>query len=82
MPANLSPTPAQAATDAPSDHRALLHAGFFLGNQAFYRELRGIPRRELEEICMTAISFTNSLYGAEALKRALGDAMRALSTPR
>lgn len=48
---------------------AAVHAGFFLGSQAFYRTLREMPRHELEEIAMTAISFTNELYGEEALKR-------------
>ena len=49
---------------------ATVHAGFFVGSQAFYRELRQMPRKELEEIAMTAISFTNTLYGSEAAKRA------------
>jgi acyl-CoA hydrolase len=50
--------------------QALLHAGFFLGNRAFYRELKEMPREELAEICMTAISFTNTLHGDANLKRA------------
>ena len=49
---------------------AILHAGFFVGNHAFYRELRDMPRAELEEIAMTAISFTNTLHGDADLKRA------------
>ena len=49
---------------AMSDGRhAVLHAGFFVGNHAFYRELRDMPTAELEEIAMTAISFTNTLHG-------------------
>ena len=48
---------------------AILHAGFFVGNHAFYRELRDMPRAELEEIAMTAISFTNTLHGDADLKR-------------
>jgi acyl-CoA hydrolase len=48
---------------------AILHAGFFVGNQAFYRELRDMPRADLEEIAMTAISFTNTLHGDADLKR-------------
>ncbi len=48
---------------------AILHAGFFVGNHAFYRELRDMPRAELEEIAMTAISFTNTLHGDTDLKR-------------
>jgi acyl-CoA hydrolase len=49
---------------------ALLHAAFFIGNQAFYRQLREMPAEELAEICMTAISHTNTLRGDPARKRA------------
>ena len=49
---------------------AVLHAGFFVGNQAFYRELREMPPDELDAIAMTGISFTNTLAGDEAAKRA------------
>lgn len=48
---------------------ALVHAGFFIGSQAFYRELREMSPQDLDDICMTAISFTNALHGDEALKR-------------
>lgn len=48
---------------------ALVHAGFFVGSQSFYRELREMAPADLDDICMTAISFTNALYGDEALKR-------------
>ena len=48
---------------------AVVHAGFFVGSQNFYRELREMSPSELDDICMTAISFTNALYGDEALKR-------------
>jgi acyl-CoA hydrolase len=47
----------------------ILHAGFFVGNQAFYRELREMPHDARAEICMTSIAFTNTLDGDEALKR-------------
>ena len=49
---------------------AVLHAGFFVGNQAFYRELREMPREVLDLIAMTAISFTNTLDGDAEAKRA------------
>jgi len=49
---------------------ALMHAGFFIGNRAFYDHLRAMPEEELAEICMTAISFTNTLDGDSARKRA------------
>lgn len=55
---------------AADGRKALLHAGFFMGSQAFYRELREMPRETLELIAMTTISFTNTLYGEEELKRA------------
>jgi acyl-CoA hydrolase len=52
-----------------SDGRdVLLHAGFFLGNRAFYDELRSLPRAALAEIEMTGISFTNTLGGDRAAK--------------
>jgi acyl-CoA hydrolase len=55
---------------ATADQReAILHAGFFVGNQAFYRELREMPREALELIAMTAISFTNTLDGDSESKR-------------
>ena len=54
----------------PDGREAVLHAGFFVGNQAFYRELREMPREALELIAMTAISFTNTLDGDAAAKRA------------
>jgi acyl-CoA hydrolase len=49
---------------------AVLHAGFFVGNQAFYRELREMPREVLDLVAMTAISFTNTLDGDAEGKRA------------
>ena len=47
---------------------ALVHAGFFVGNRAFYDELRAMPPDERAEIAMTAISFTNTLGGDAAAK--------------
>ena len=48
--------------------RALVHAGFFLGNRAFYDDLKAMPPADLREIVMTAISFTNTLGGDRAAK--------------
>jgi acyl-CoA hydrolase len=59
---------------------ALLHAGFFVGNQAFYRQLREMPAEELAEICMTAISHTNTLGGDAARKRAERPHARFINT--
>ncbi len=60
--------------------RALVHAGFFVGNQAFYRRLREMPAAELAEICMTSISFTNTLDGDSARKRAQRVRARSVNT--
>jgi acyl-CoA hydrolase len=48
---------------------ALLHAAFFVGSRAFYRELREMPPAELEKFRMTAVSYVNEIYGDEAAKR-------------
>jgi acyl-CoA hydrolase len=48
---------------------ALLHAAFFLGPKSFYRRLREMPASDLAKLQMTAVSFTNALYGDEAAKR-------------
>jgi len=61
--------PGPALGDGTCSGEAVVHAGFFLGSQSFYRALREMPRHELEQICMTAISFTNTLYGEEQVKR-------------
>jgi acyl-CoA hydrolase len=58
----------------------LLHAGFFIGNQSFYRQLREMPAEELAEICMTAISHTNTLRGDPARKRAERPHARFINT--
>jgi hypothetical protein len=49
---------------------AILHAAFFLGPKEFYRRLREMPAEQLAKIQMTAVSFTNELYGDEAGKTA------------
>ena len=62
----------------------VLHAGFFVGSQAFYRSLREMPREVAGKFGMTSISFVNELYGDEDAKRRartnarfLNDAMMA-----
>ncbi|PHP67416.1 hypothetical protein CSC94_09150 [Zhengella mangrovi] len=47
-----------------------IHAGFFLECREFYRQLRDMPPEKLAKIAMVPVSFTNSLYGDEAAKRA------------
>jgi hypothetical protein len=46
-----------------------LHGAFFLGPKSFYRALREMTPAQLARIRMTAVSFTNELYGDEASKR-------------
>jgi acyl-CoA hydrolase len=46
-----------------------MHGGFFLGPNAFYEGLRNMTPQEHSMIDMTHISFVNSLYGQEELKR-------------
>jgi acyl-CoA hydrolase len=65
---------------AADGREAVLHAGFFVGNQAFYRELREMPREVLDLIAMTAISFTNTLDGDAATKRAQRSWARFVNT--
>lgn len=47
-----------------------IHAGFFFGPPAFYRALAELTDEERAEIAMSRISFTNTLFGQEHLKRA------------
>jgi len=47
----------------------LFRSGFFVGPKAFYRALREMDPALLAKVEMTAISFTNQLYGREEAKR-------------
>jgi len=49
---------------------AVAHAAFFVGPKDFYRALREMPDAEREKFQMRAVSFTNQLYGDEAVKLA------------
>ena len=60
----------ERTVEGPDGHETVLHAGFFVGNQEFYRELREMPPDRLARIAMTGIHFTNTLTGDEAAKRA------------
>ena len=53
----------------PAAGAVLVHGGFFLGPQDFYRRLREMDETSRQRIGMTAISFINRLYGDEPLKR-------------
>lgn len=48
----------------------VIHAGFFVGCRDFYKRLREMPADKRAKIEMMPISFTNTLYGDEAGKRA------------
>jgi acyl-CoA hydrolase len=47
---------------------ALLHGAFFLGPKNFYRRLREMAPERLAKLRMTAVSFTNELYGDQQAK--------------
>lgn len=49
---------------------AIMHGAFFLGPKSFYRRLREMDPVKLAKLQMSAVSFTNSLLGDEATKRA------------
>ncbi len=48
----------------------MLHGAFFLGPKSFYRALREMPPEQLARIQMMPVSFTNQLYGDEAVQTA------------
>ena len=47
----------------------VLHGAFFLGPKSFYRALRDMTPEAIARIQMMPVSFTNELYGDEAIKR-------------
>lgn len=47
----------------------VVHGGFFLGPEGFYRRLRELDEAERQRFAMTGIRYINELYGEEALKR-------------
>ena len=59
---------------------AVLHGGFFLGPKGFYEALRTLPEADLAKLQMTAVSFTNQLYGDEENKRAARCGGRFINT--
>ncbi len=52
----------------------VLHGGFYLGPEAFYRQLRELPPAQRDRICMTSVNYINHLYdhtlGNQQLKAA------------
>ena len=57
-----------------------MHGGFFLGPNAFYESLRQLSPEQQSSIDMTNISFVNSLYGQEEIKREHRVAARFVNT--
>lgn len=47
----------------------VLHGGFFLGPESFYRRLRELDDAQRQRFAMTGIRYINELYGQEELKR-------------
>ncbi|QIG80177.1 acetyl-CoA hydrolase/transferase C-terminal domain-containing protein [Stakelama tenebrarum] len=47
----------------------VLHAAFFAGSRDFYDRLKAMPEARRADFDMTAVSFTNALYGDEETKR-------------
>lgn len=60
----------QHALGSHLNHGRLIHAGFFVGNEHFYEDLRQLSDDRLNEINMTSVSFTNQLLGDTDLKLA------------
>ncbi len=58
----------------------VLHAGFFLGPQAMYQQLRSMPEVDAKKICMTDIAFVNQLYGCEEIARLQRQQARFMNT--
>ncbi|HEX7476671.1 MAG TPA: acetyl-CoA hydrolase/transferase C-terminal domain-containing protein [Polyangiales bacterium] len=51
------------------EHGAVIHAGFFLGPQAFYDWLRKLPEEKRRLIDMRSVTRINQLYGHEEIDR-------------
>jgi acyl-CoA hydrolase len=49
---------------------AVLHGAFFVGSREFYERLKAMDETGRADFDMTAVSFTNALYGDEQEKRA------------
>ena len=58
----------------------VLHAGFFLGPQAMYKQLREMPEEEANKIGMTDIAYVNQLYGCEEIARLQRKKARFINT--
>jgi len=61
-------------------HGAVIHGGFFLGPQSFYKWLRELPEDERRLINMRSVTRINQLYGHEALDRLQRRSARFVNT--
>jgi acyl-CoA hydrolase len=59
-----------ASPGDPPGRGPVVHAAFFIGSRALQDALAELTEAGIDDIAMTAVSFTNTLRGAEALKRA------------
>jgi len=58
----------------------VLHGAFFLGPESFYDDLRNLTEEQSREINMTAISYTNGLFGQIEQKNAQRRDARYINT--
>jgi acyl-CoA hydrolase len=58
----------------------VLHGAFFLGPEDFYEQLRQLPDDKNREFNMTAVSYTNGLFGQMELKNAQRKDARYINT--
>ncbi|MEE3154281.1 MAG: acetyl-CoA hydrolase/transferase C-terminal domain-containing protein, partial [Pseudomonadota bacterium] len=63
-----------------SQRGPVLHAAFFVGSRQFYDRLKAMDEERRADFGMTAVSFTNALYGDEGEKRADRVAARFVNT--
>ncbi len=56
------------------------HAGFYIGSQNFYQQLRDLDNDSRNALNMCSVNYTNHLYSHEALKRAQRQYARYVNT--
>lgn len=54
---------------ATADGNVYCHAGFYVGSQRFYQQLRELDAADLDGLKMSRISYVNHLHGDEIIKR-------------
>lgn len=61
-------------------HGCLIHAGFFIGPNAFYQRLRDLPPELRDKIDMTRVSYVNDTFGHEGIAVAQRQHARFINT--